>query len=476
MNVMKLKKFHRWSLTFQLAWIYTLSSFVILALTVLSLYWIFTTRLENENHQFLQNKALVLKNILHTQPAMVATLNEEVVIEPPIYHYYTRVTDATGQTILETPGMQSHVPASIFPSSGASPANVIQIRNWKSPEKISGQHKRFLLLSTAVKAYPANESQPIIQIAMDVSAQHQMVEAYRRDIAIVLLIDILGSAAIVIAITRKGLRPLADITQSTQRISIAQLQERLNPADWPRELTQLAVAFNHMMDRIEKGFTRLSQFSGDLAHELRTPITNLRGEAEVALSRPRSNEDYRKVLESSLEEFERLSRMIKNLLFLARAENPQTAIYLSHVDIDSLFHDIRDFYSISAEEKAITICCENNHLSVNADRQLLGQALSNLVANALQYTPAGGTITVTAEITVDRRIQLSVADTGQGIPPEHIPRLFDRFYRVDSARSLQTGGSGLGLAIVKSIMDLHKGQVAIVSQVGQGTTITLIFS
>ena len=478
MSAMRLKKFHSWSITSQLAWIYTLSSFGILALTVFALYWIFTTRLEAENYQFLQNKVLILKNLLHTKPANVATLNEETVLEPPIYHYYVRVVDATGYTIIETPGMDQIAPQNVFSTLFVNTTEETQVRYWRPHQKKSnhGKHNsRFLLLNTAVKIYPANESQFFIQIAMDISAQQKMIEDYQRDMVIVLLIGIIGSAAVVIVVTRKGLRPLADITQSTQRISIAQLKERLNPADWPRELTQLAIAFNHMMDRIEEGFTRLSQFSGDLAHELRTPITNLRGEAEVALSRSRSPEEYRKVLESSLEEFERLSRLIKNLLFLARAENPQMAIQLSRIEIDSVLQEIRDFYSISAEEKAITIRCESHGLTMNADRQLLGQVLSNLVANALQYTPAGGMITLIAQRGADQRIHLSVSDTGQGIPPEHIPRLFDRFYRVDSARSLQTGGTGLGLAIVKSIMDLHKGQIVIASQLGQGTTITLIF-
>ncbi len=471
---MWIKKFHRWSITSQLAWIYTLSSFIILALTVLAIYWIFTTRLENENNQFLQNKVFILQKLLHAKPATVANLTQEVVVEPPIYHYYARVLDATGNIIIETPGMQKVAPVGIFPPISRI-ENQIQIRYWKSHQKKSDHQKHFLLVNAGTKTYPAGESQPFIQIAMDISAQREMIESYQRDMGIVLLIGILGSAAVVVFVTRKGLRPLADITRSTQRISISQLKERLNPADWPRELAQLAIAFNLMMDRIEEGYIRLSQFSGDLAHELRTPITNLRGEAEVALSRSRSNEEYRKVLESSLEEFEKLSRMIKNLLFLARAEDPHRVIHLSPIDIDAVFEDIRDFYSPSAEEKGVNLECENYGFSLSADRQLLGQMLSNLVANALQYTPAGGTVKLSAQKTVENQIQIAVSDTGQGIPEEHISRIFDRFYRVDTARSQQTGGTGLGLAIVKSIMDLHKGQVKIESQLGHGTTIFLIF-
>jgi two-component system, OmpR family, heavy metal sensor histidine kinase CusS len=468
------KKFRCWSLTAQLALIYTLSIFGILILTVLSIYWIFTTRLEHENMQFLQNKIFVLQKLLHTNPTTIANLTEEVVIEPPIYHYYSRVLDANGRIIIETPGMRRVAPQSIFlqnPETGGS----MQVHYWRPHKDKVDHQKHFLLVNAESKTNFHRESTLFIQIAMDISGQREMVESYQRDMGIVLLMGILSSAAIVILVTKKGLRPLTAITQSTQRISIAQLQERLNPADWPRELTHLAMAFNLMMDRIEEGFTRLSQFSGDLAHELRTPITNLQGEAEVALSRPRTKEEYRRVLESSLEEFERLSRLIKNLLFLARAENPQMVIHAATIEIEDLFQDIRDFYSVSAEEKGVTICCNSQELSLRADRQLIGQALSNLVANALRHTLPGGTITLAAQCIGHQYIQLSVSDTGEGIPTEHLPRLFDRFYRVDSARSLQTGGTGLGLSIVKSIMDLHKGQVTLTSELGQGTTVRLLF-
>ncbi len=465
-------RIHKWSILSQLAWIYILSSFIILALTILSLYWIFTTRLENENSQFLKNKIFILQRLTSTYSSADLALREEIIIEPPLYHYFSRIVGSDNHILIETPGMSEKLPASAFSSNNVKKTGGIQIKQWKASKQRENHEKHYLLLSAPIIT---GQSGKYIQIAMDISSQKKMMRSYRHDIIIVLLIDILGSAAIVIFLTYHGLQPLVEITESIRRISIAQLNERLNPEDWPAELSNLADAFNNMLHRIEQGVIRLSQFSGDLAHELRTPINNLSGEAEVTLSRPRSNEEYRKTIESSLEEFSRISRMINNLLFLARAENPQTAITYSPVDIDQLIQNIRDFYLAAAEEKEIMIDCQNSHLRVNADRQLLGQALSNLVANALQHTPQGGIITLAAHLTPDQEIQISVKDTGQGILPKHLPYLFDRFYRVDKARSLQTGGVGLGLSIVKSIMDLHKGQVNITSQVNKGTTVICTF-
>lgn len=445
------KKFRQRTLTVQLTWIYTLVSCGILTLTMSSLYYIFVDRLHKENTLFLNNKATFIQALSSDLVPNNLALKQEIEVEPLLYHYYARLLDDNGHIILETPGMSQIAPVSTF--------QVMPSGEWKS----SRNHKHYLLFSTSS-----------VQIAKDIHQQHEMIEADQQDIILILLIELFISAVVVIWVTRRGLKPLMNITHSIERVSTAQLKERLDPTDWPRELSHLANGFNQMVDRIEKGVGRLTQFSGDLAHELRTPINNLRGEAEVALSRPRTNEEYQKVLESSLEEFERLSRMINSLLFLARAENPQTAIILSEVDMDGLLQDIHDFYLVSAEEKNITIEYEKTCLRMKADRQLLGQALGNLVANALRYSPPGSNITLMAKQLGDQII-ISVIDVGQGIPSQSIPRLFDRFYRLDSSRSWQTGGFGLGLSIVKSIMDLHQGLVKIASEVGKGTAVHLIF-
>ena len=180
---------------------------------------------------------------------------------------------------------------------------------------------------------PENKQQWYIQIAKDISEQSAIIEDTQESLIIILLLGMVVSVVISILVTRKNLQPLLKITDSIHRITVTQLKQRLEPALWPSELSVLALAFNRMLDRIEEGFTRLSQFSSDLAHELRTPINNLIGEAEIALSKSRSNEDYRSTLESSLEECHRLAHMIENLLFLARAENPSQKIDCSWINV-----------------------------------------------------------------------------------------------------------------------------------------------
>jgi len=261
-----------------------------------------------------------------------------------------------------------------------------------------------------------------------------------------LLGGILFSILAGILAARKGLRPLAEIAKAAERISASQLHDRIGPKQWPGELTALTAAFDEMLKRLEDSFTRLSQFSSDLAHELRTPINNLMGEAEVALSRERPSGEYRQVLESSLEEYARLSRMIDGLLFLARAETKDKRISRTAIDARKEIEAVRDFHEAVASERGVQVTCQGN-ATINADPILFRRALSNLLSNALQYTPQGGMVTLLVSKTDGESVEVSVQDTGIGISPEHLPRIFDRFYRADPARSQYPQGTGLGLAL-----------------------------
>jgi two-component system heavy metal sensor histidine kinase CusS len=289
-------------------------------------------------------------------------------------------------------------------------------------------------------------------------------------LVLVLALGIIGSAIIARVITKRGLRPLAEMTESLRRIGPHHLHERLDPASWPRELQPVAVAFDEMLARLEDSFTRLSQFSADLAHELRTPIANMRGEAEVALTRTRSPEEYREVVESSVAECERLSAIIDNLLFLARAEAAEGHIARTRFDGHAAIEKVAAYFRTIAEEHRIEIHCTGEG-EIDADPALFSRAVSNLVDNALRFTPDGGKISIAVNVNANAG-EVSVRDNGSGIPSEHLPRIFDRFYRVESSRSSM--GTGLGLALVKSIADLHGGSAAVQSEVGRGTTVTLV--
>jgi two-component system heavy metal sensor histidine kinase CusS len=233
----------------------------------------------------------------------------------------------------------------------------------------------------------------------------------------------------------------------------------------------MAHAFDHSLERLEESFTRLSQFSADLAHELRTPVANILGEAEVSVTRERSSEEYRETLESCANESRKLSAVIDSLLFLARSESADQQIHPKSFDGRASLEKIAAYYQTAADERRIAIHCVGTG-EVDADPTLFGRAVSNLVENALRFTPDGGEITIGVH---ERKGQteVTVQDTGVGIAPKHLPRVFDRFYRVDAART--SGGSGLGLAIVRSIAQLHHGSAQVASSEGEGTKFTLSF-
>ncbi|MGB9473566.1 MAG: heavy metal sensor histidine kinase, partial [Candidatus Udaeobacter sp.] len=241
--------------------------------------------------------------------------------------------------------------------------------------------------------------------------------------------------------------------------------------NWPRELQPLAIAFDEMLKRLDDSFTRLSQFSADLAHELRTPIANMLGEAQVALSRDRSPEEYRETIESTIGECERLSGIVDNLLFVARVDAAREPVERKRFDARAAVEKIAEFYETIAEDRSVAINCSGQG-EISADPALFERAVGNLVDNALRFTPQNGSIQIAlAEHATD--FEVAVSDNGSGIAPEHLPRVFDRFYRAESSRG--SDGAGLGLALVKSIVDLHGGTATIQSEIGRGTIVSLIF-
>ena len=290
-------------------------------------------------------------------------------------------------------------------------------------------------------------------------------------------------------IARQGIRPVEEMATTARHISSMNLRERILPEGYPFELASLASTFNQMLDRLEESFERLSRFSADIAHDLRTPVNNIRGEAEVALARARSADEYHDVIESCLEEAVRLSDLIGDLLFLARAESPLANLRRERIDVGELLGGVREYYEASAADGGVSLATvvADEPVIAELDRTLLQRAVGNLVSNALAHTPPGGAVVLGMGVDpsgVDysnrdlsnpnsSTIRIEVSDTGVGIPAESLPRVFDRFFRVDSSRAQASGGTGLGLAIVQSIMLLHGGKVEISSQPGQGTRVTL---
>jgi heavy metal sensor kinase len=259
-------------------------------------------------------------------------------------------------------------------------------------------------------------------------------------------------------------------SESAHRIGTqGRLRERLFVPPQDDELARLARTFNELLDRLEVAHSTQQRFLADASHELRTPLTVLRGEIEVALRRERSGDDYREVLQSAREEIERLSRLTENLLALARADAGEGIAAREQVDLSALAHEVARKLAPLSGLTGVTLAVEATQpVTVTGDSVALERVLTNLVENALRYSPRGENVTV-AVARETEAVVLRVRDTGPGIAPEHLPHLFERFYRVDKARSREHGGAGLGLSIVKALIEAHGGTVSVASEVGQGT-------
>jgi two-component system, OmpR family, heavy metal sensor histidine kinase CusS len=450
------------SIASQLVILFTLAASLLLCTGLGVLYWIFVRHAVEEDRAVLADKISVLRADLSRTSDLVH-LNEQLRMLHEGEHapYWVRIVDSEGQTVAETPGMSDLLPTNIFPTPSAE----------RLPVAMPDHRTNGKLFSMAAMIQESGNRRYTIQVAQDRSGDEEFIKEFATLLIVVLVFGILISTAVALTVTKQGLRPITEMTRSLKRIEPKHLHERIPPDGWPRELRPLAVAFDEMLDRLEDSFTRLSQFSGDLAHELRTPISNIRGEGEVALTRTRTPEEYREVIESSVAECEKLSAIVDNLLFLARADAAEEQVQRTQLHGRDAVEKIAEFYEPIAEERNVTIVC-NGQGQIYADPMLFGRAVSNLVGNALRFTAPEGTIVISI-VTHPEQAEISVKDSGCGIAAEHLSRVFDRFYRVDASRSSR--GTGLGLALVKSIMDLHGGSAVIQSEVNRGTTVTLTF-
>jgi two-component system heavy metal sensor histidine kinase CusS len=295
-------------------------------------------------------------------------------------------------------------------------------------------------------------------IAVNIDHERAFLLALREKLWVAIALAALSTVGLGWIAARRGLAPVREMTALAERISATRLADRLSPAALPSEVRGLAKAFNQMLARLEDSFQRLSAFSSDLAHEMRTPVSNLVTQSEVALSRMRSADEYREILYSNLEEYERLARMISDMLFLAKADNGMIVPRTEIVDLAAETRELFDFYSALAEERGIGLDLAGEG-SVGGERLMIRRAISNLLSNAIRHTPRGGSVRVAIQAQPAGEVRLAVENPGEQIAPEHLPRLFDRFYRVDSSRQKASDGVGLGLAITKSIVDAHQGKI-----------------
>lgn len=457
------------SIRTRLTLFYTLAVFAVLTIIVLLLYWATLHILYKADYEFLADEVDTIQYIMEKNPINKVALRQAVVDAPvqpvgSIYRYYVRVLDDKNNLIIETPGTANVLqPETILHKN----SEIIGKKRYFWFEK---NDNNYLVIQSPIMLGKQN-TYGFVQIALDISYQHSVIHDRKR-LIFVLLAATLCALGLGFLTAHRGLRSLYLLTDTMQKITATSLDKRIDPSSWPKELSGIGKAFNQMLDRMEASFLRLKQFSADLSHELRTPITNMIGQTEIALAYDKNVDDYRRTMESNLEELQRMSSLIENILFLAKAENPQMDLKKKLLQIHDEIILVIEFYQAMAEEKDIKIICEGS-ATASANPVMFRRLISNILANALKYSDPHTQINFKIEELNAETIQITASDNGFGISPEHLSKIFDRFYRIDSARTQSTGGTGLGLAIVKSIIDLHHGKIMIASELNHGTTITI---
>lgn len=325
------------------------------------------------------------------------------------------------------------------------------------------QHQYRLLRRRMGDAFVA-----VIAVSMD--EHYRFDRRFHRVLWLMIASSIALMAFISFAAVHFGHKPLRRVIDRMQRINTDRLDARIDSNLVPKELNDLVVSFNELLQRLEKSFRQLSNYSDDIAHELRTPITSLLTQSQVALSQQRSVEEYREILYSNIEEYERIAEMIKDMLFLAKTENGMYQLDLVQLDLKQEIAGLLDYYEAWAEERDITLRLSGN-ATLQGDRAMIRRAIGNLISNAVKHTPNGNTVSISLEQSRSHAL-IHVSNPGPPVANEHLPHLFNRFYRVANAGSAEEDGVGLGLAITQSIVHMHHGSIKVESN-QQATTFSL---
>lgn len=429
-----------------------LSTSIILALSGLALCEALRSRLESTAAELMSGTLAGLQSHLVTsQTTDEITHDAQTWID--LLHGHQNMAlaifDAAGQRLLSTPGFQSYAP-------------LLTARVDRVPAGLTPADSNLRYLVAMAPLNDAAGSSVRVAVQYDGTSDRALLRAQVYTAVVIEVFGVILSAAFAYGIATLGLLPLRRLAAQAEAMSTSRLAQPLPELDASGELKELEHAFNGMLARLDESFTRLSQFSSNLAHDMRTPLTNLLAAAQVALSQPRTAEDYRDVIESSVDEYQRLSRMIEDMLFLARSEQADAALSFRPLDAAAEAGRVAGYYEPMAEDAQVRIEVTGQG-TVHADLLLFQRALSNLLSNALVQAPKGSIITIDCKEDA-HSTTLTVSDSGRGIEAHHLKRIFERFYRVDPSRQGSASGTGLGLAIVKSIMNSHAGHCGCESQ------------
>lgn len=369
------------------------------------------------------------------------------------------VYDTRGEAIFSTPS--ASFPKELLTTSAVNHPNQPFI--WQS-----GQQS-YRGIADVVPVGTEDGLRVIVATSMDIMHHLAFMQSFVQTLWLFVataaaLSGLLGWAAV-----RRGLLPLRTMREQAQIVTAQQLNRRVNVDSVPVELAELVQSLNDMLARLEEAFDRLSDFSSDIAHELRTPVSNLMTETQVALTRVRSADEYRSILESNAEELDHMARMISDMLLLAKSENSLAASSCASINLAKEITALFDYYDAVAEEKGLHLTLDGD-ATVNADRLMLRRAIGNVLSNAIRHSTPNTTLRV--QISPDKDwVNLRMENTGDLIPTEFLERIFDRFFRVDTARQ-RSDGTGLGLAIAKSIVLAHGGRISAASS-GPVTAFTI---
>jgi two-component system heavy metal sensor histidine kinase CusS len=426
--------------------------FVATAFTI-SLILISTLVLSSIEHHFLKQDASeinvitqsiisTIKQSLEDSNGLSESLSHAISGHHGVYYQVER----NGKLLFSTVGIDFRQVTSDFPMlENISEQNLM---SWVSQEK----GYRGAVVATTISSQDYR-----ITSAIDMSFHQYFLSKFKQSLALIMLGAAVFTLLAVWLGIHQGLKPLRGLSERMGIVKTNKLDLRLDPLAAPIELENLVISFNHMLARLEQGFVRLSDFSADIAHELRTPLTNITTQTQVGLSKARNAEEYSELLYSNLEELERLSKMISDMLWLAKSENGLLRLNLDKINIVNEIKTLFDFFDALAEERHITLSHKGAAANICADQELLRRALSNLLSNAIRHASEGTEIVISVLDKGNDSVDISITNTGTHIPEQDLERIFERFYRVDSARQRHSDGAGLGLSIVRSIIEAHGG-------------------
>lgn len=446
------------SVTFRLTLLFASVSTTVLFLLGVLIGSLVEGHFEEQDMELLGGKMELLRHVLEKirSPRELEALPGQ--LEDLLVGHHdlaVRVLKADGQLLYSTEG--STFPPALLAGAGAP---LLRPALWADPEN-HPQRGIAALASTGIQ----DLAPVVVALSTDMSHHEHFMHSFKTALWSVMGFAALLSGFLGWVAAQRGLAPLREMSRSAAGITANRLDQRLAVESIPVELAEVAQTLNEMLARLEESFRRLSDFSSDLAHELRTPVSNLLTQTQVTLSRKRTLDEYQDVLASNAEEFERLSRTIADMLFLAKSDNDLIVPNREKIDLAAEIASLAEFYEALVEEKGIHLTSSGSGV-VFGDRLMLRRAVGNLLSNAVRHTPEKGKITVRVDNSADSVVVLSVENIGETIAPEHLSRLFDRFYRVDPSRQRFSEGAGLGLAITHSIAHAHGGEVRVRSENG----------